>query len=175
MKKRIMMKKIICLLTAACLPLLITGCSNSGSHDTTREGSSSSIINESSTTDELGTNSNKEEAGQLILESDNEYMVISSIDISSCEHTDGYFSGEMTYISQTTQKYVDEYDDYFYRQIYFGFYNANGDLVGEEIAQNNYTYSREYTSEESTYVMVASKEEIVEAKVLKIVCEKLNE
>ena len=85
---------------------------------------------------------------------------------------DGYFSGFITFNSKTTQKYVDEYNDYFYRQIYFGFYSEDGELIGDEIAQNNYVYSREYTSEESAYVMVSSTKDVFEVKVLKIVLEK---
>ena len=111
---------------------------------------------------------------EVTLQPDNEYMIISNIDISECTQSDGYFSGFITFTSKTTQKYVDEYDDYFYRQIYFGFYNEDGELVGDEVVQNNYLYSREYTEEDSDYVLVSSKKTISEVKVLKIVIEKPN-
>ena len=67
----------------------------------------------------------------VTLEGENEYMIVDAIDISDCTLENGYFSGMMTFTSHTTQKYIDEYGDYFYRQIYFGFYNENGDLLNE--------------------------------------------
>ncbi len=164
------MKKSILLVIMAILMLFSTACKN----DNENKNSESSMSETSNGYDDVTETTEKTDPQneQITLEPDNEYMIISNIDISSCKNEEGYFSGEMTFTSKTTQKYVDEYDEYFYRQIYFGFYNEKGDLVGDEIAQNNYIYSREYISEESTYVMVSSKYDIVEAKVLKIVCEK---
>ena len=111
----------------------------------------------------------------VTLEGENEYMLVDAIDISDCTLENGYFSGMMTFTSHTTQKYIDEYGDYFYRQIYFGFYNENGDLVGDEVAQDNCVYDREYVWENSTYVMISTKSPISAVKVLKIVCEPLSE
>lgn len=120
------------------------------------------------------TQSDEGDSGKdtVILEADNKYMEIGSIDISQCEYEDGWFSGHIYFIQRTTQAYVDEYDDYFYRQVYIGFYNTQGELVSEEIAQNNYIYSREYVSEEDEYVLFATSKEVVEAKVLKIAIKK---
>lgn len=109
----------------------------------------------------------------VTLESDNEYVQVTAIDFSNCVYEDGYFIGNVSYIVHTTDKYVAEYDEYFYRQIYFGFYNEDGDLVGDTITQANYIYSREYTAENETYVMIASTKPITEVKVIKIVCEKV--
>lgn len=112
------------------------------------------------------------EVEQIVLEPDNPYVEVSNIDFSSCKYENGYFTGEMCYTSHTTQKYVDEYNDYFYRQIYFGFYDESGNLVGDEISQDNYLYSREYTYSSTDHVMVATNRKIFKVEVLKIVCEK---
>lgn len=112
------------------------------------------------------------EAEQIVLEPDNPYVEVSNIDFSSCKYENGYFTGEMSYTSHTTQKYVDEYNDYFYRQIYFGFYDESGNLVGDEISQDNYLYSREYTYSSTDHVMVSTNGKISKVEVLKIVCKK---
>ena len=164
------MKKSILLVIMAILMLFSAACTNNNENQNP-ESNISETANGYNNIVETTENTDSQN-DQITLDPDNEYMIISNIDISSCKNEDGYFSGEITFTSKTTQKYVDEYNEYFYRQIYFGFYNENGDLVGDEIAQNNYIYSREYISEESTYVIVSSKYDIVEARVLKIVCEK---
>ncbi len=154
-------KNIILLVITVLLFVVSCGCGYSNDND-------SDTIADTSNNASKTNNSSM----QVTLQPDNEYMIISDIDTSECEQADGYFSGFITFNSKTTQKYVDEYNDYFYRQIYFGFYSEDGELIGDEIAQNNYVYSREYTSEESAYVMVSSTKDVFEVKVLKIVLEK---
>lgn len=158
------MKKILILTIAIFCMVSLIACDERVSSE---KGQSSD--NASSSVD---TPKEKDNSDSITLEPDNEYMKISGIDISDCKMSDGYFQGTITYIAHTTQKYVDKYDDYFFRQVYFGFYNENGDLVGEEFSQDNHVYSREYTNENSVYVYVTSSKTITEVKVTKIVIEK---
>lgn len=158
------MRKLVGILLSLSLLVSVAGCSNGNENS---EG-----LDNDGTKKESEISATEKKVESVTFEADNAYMQISSIDISACVYENGYFSGELSYIQKTTEQYVEAYDDYFFRQIYFGFYNEKGNLVGEEIAQNNHIYSREYTSEENTYVMVSSKNPIKEVKVTKIVCEK---
>ena len=115
---------------------------------------------------------NAEKSDEVTLDADNDYFIISDIDFSECTYENGYFKGYIKYNSHTTNKYVEKYDNYFFREIYFGFYNENGTLVEEESTWNNYIYAREYESDESTYVIVGSSTPIKEVKVTKIVLSK---
>lgn len=160
------MKKlnVVVILLLMCFSLV--ACSSPKEGQTSSE---STGLTQSSTETENESDAKTE---QIVLEPDNPYVEVSDIDFSSCKYENGYFTGEISYTSHTTQKYVDEYNDYFYRQIYFGFYDESGNLVGDEIFQDNYLYSREYTYSGTDYVMVATNDEISKVEVLKIVCEK---
>lgn len=118
------------------------------------------------------TNNEKSQIESITLNSNNEYFQISSIDFSKCTYNNGTFSGTVYFTSTTKRKYVEKYDEYFYRTIYFGFYDEEGNLINTEITQNNYLYSSEYTQEENTYVIFSSHKPIANVKVLKIVIEK---
>ena len=164
------MKKILSIFLMFMLMFNLIGCSMGD------ESLSDAQDTDNQSKDETDSDVTEQGNKEIItLNPENEYMKVHSIDTSSCEYEDGYFSGEISFISDTTEKYVEEYDEYYYREIYFGFYNINGELVGEEVAQNNYIYSREYTTENTTNVLVSSKHEISDVKVLKIVCEKVND
>ena len=121
------------------------------------------------TTEEITEDPSKSE---VTLEGENEYFIISDIDTSECEYENGYYSGKVYFNSHTTQKYIDVYGEYFYREITFSFYSEDGTLVADETTWENCVYNREYTHDSYTYVMFASKKPITEIKVSKIVLSK---
>lgn len=168
------MKKLWAVLFAAIMLISLAACSKQVTDQSMNQADNQSTNQpEDKSAEQPSEDQSQEDETHktITLEADNEYLIISAIDISDCKLENGYFTGDMTFIAQTTQKYIDEYFDYRGRQIYFGFYNENGDLVGDKIVQHNCVYDREYTWEDSTYVMVRSKYDISEVKVLKIVCE----
>ena len=168
------MKKLILSLLSIVL-LLTTACSSQSTSQTTGRPEFQSPSPSTDTDIDQPTDQPLPSPEPVTLEGESEYMIVDAIDISGCTLENGYFSGMMTFTSHTTQKYIDEYGDYFYRQIYFGFYNENGELVGDEVAQDNCVYDREYVWESSTYVMFSTNSPISSVKVLKIVCEPLSE
>ena len=153
------MKKLLLILVASIILVPTTACNNQ-----TTDLSSDSPSNSSINKPEYESTSQSEEDASpqtITLEADNDYMIISSIDISDCKLEDGYFKGKMTFVSKTTQKYVDEYNDYAFRQIFFEFFDENGDLVGSDVAQNNYIYEREYVWNGEAYVMIRTDHNII--------------
>lgn len=162
------MKKLLLILVTSIILVSTTACNNQAT-DLSSDSSSSSSINEP---EYESTNQSEEDVSTqtITLEADNDYMIISSIDISDCKLEDSYFKGNMTFVSKTTQKYVDEYNDYVFRQIFFEFFDENGDLIGSDVAQNNYIYEREYVWTGETYVMIRTNHNVSEVKVVKIVC-----
>lgn len=148
------MKKLL-LIVVCCLCLC--GCGNKES------------LNKTMNDENINENNQIE---SVTLNSDNEYFQINSIDFSKCTYDDETFSGTIYFTSTTKQSYVETYSEYFYRTIYFGFYDENDNLINTEIVQNNYLYSREYTQEENTYVTFSSHKPIANVKVLKMVIEK---
>lgn len=126
-------------------------------------------INNTSNNENINKNNPIE---SITLNSDNGYFQISSIDFSKCTYDNETFSGTIYFTSTTKQSYVETYSKYFYRTIYFGFYDEDDNLVNTEIVQNNYLYSREYTQEENSYVSFSSHKPITNVKVIKIVIEK---
>lgn len=166
------MKKFLALLLATIMLLSATACNKQATDQSTNQSADqSSDVSSEQLTDEPEEKEEDEPHKTITLEPDNEYMKVSLIDISDCKLEDGYFSGTMTYVSETTQKYIDEYYDYGYRQIYFRFYNENGDLLGDAISQNNCVYDREYVWDGQVYVSFSTKYDVAEVKVYKIVCQ----
>ena len=162
------MRKLLAILLATIMLVSTTACNKQATDQSTSQSD-----NQSSQSEDQSENQSEEDEPHktITLEPDNEYMKVSSIDISNCKLEDGYFSGTMTYISETTQKYIDEYGDYGYRQIYFRFYNENGDLVGDDIDQNNCVYDREYVWQGEAYVMFSCASDVSKVEVYKIVCQ----
>lgn len=161
------MKKWIAILIVA---LLLVGCSKSPLEN----NQNNSIVEKENDHEviEQSSSDTKDEIESVTFEPDNEYIKITSIDTSACKHENGYYSGNLYYVVETTQKYIDEYGDYFFREFYFGFYNEKGVLVGEEITHLNCSYDRPYVSEGRGYVLFQSQYNISEVKLLKIVCYK---
>lgn len=167
------MKKLLAILLAAIMLLSATACNKQATDQSTSQSADqSSDISSEQLTDEPEEKEEDEPHKTITFETDNEYMEITSIDTSECTWEDGQYSGWISYVITTKQKYIDEYfDDYRGRQIYFGFYTEDGELVGDSIDRSNLIYDREYTRENRAYVSISSKHNISEVKVLKFVCE----
>ncbi len=153
------------------ITLVLSACGKTPSNETNSNEQTQSEANARATEKSPENPVSAKEIKSVTLEADNEYYTISEIDFSDCKYEDGLFSGYIKFHEHTTQKYIDEYSEYFYRRIFFGFYAENGRLVTEESAQSNCVYSREYQEDDSNYVVFTSNSPITEVKVTKIVIE----
>lgn len=106
------------------------------------------------------------------IEPENDEFIIGNIEMKDCNYEDGFFFCRLNYDSHTTQNYFIKYKDYKFRDLVFAFYNRNGENVYEQIVHHNNFFDEEYKDHNVEHIFAHHMDNIVYAKLRKIILKK---